>query len=205
LLGGPLARTYEAVAIHRRSETPMNTRIRCVLAKTFLLVALAAAGAPAGAQTSEVPYKALMDTARAHAVVAAFDHSSFGGAAAIYPRDANGATMRVRTGNYMLWKIVHLFASDRRVERIALPVFRQVCTLKKLRYARNVACRLNARIAVTHRGQTNNFNIVVSRNVGRFVAPKPGEDMSVIHSGVAATIDDAVTGVAAQLRRMGAL
>ena len=179
--------------------------IRCILASTLLAAAFGLVSPTARAQSSEVPFKTLMDTARAHAVVAAFDQPTFERATAIYPRDARGARMQVRTGNYMLWKIVHLFRSDRRVEQIALPVFRQHCTLKKSRYANTVACRLNARIAVTHRGRTNIFNIAVTRNVGRFVAPKPGEDMSVIHSGIAATVDDAVKGLAVQLRRMGAL
>ena len=183
----------------------MITVIRCIVACTLLATAFGSISTPARAQTSEVPYKPLMDTARAHAVVAAFDQPAFERATAIYPRDALGATMQVRTGNYMLWKIAHLFRSDRRVERISLPVFRQLCTLKKGQYANTVACRLNARIAVTHRGRTNIFNIIVNRNVGRFVAPKPGEDMSVIHSGISATVDDAVNGLAVQLRRMGAL
>jgi len=177
----------------------------CILACCLLSAAFEAAAATKYRLDLEVPYKTLMDTARAHAVVAAFDRASFERANASYPQNEAGTPVAVRTGNYMLWKITHLFASDQRVERIALPVFRQLCTLKKTQYATAVTCRLNARIAVTHRGQTNIFNIVVNRNVGRFVALKPGEDMSVIYSGIAATVDDAVKGLAVQLRRMGAL
>ncbi len=179
----------------------MMTVMRRALATLLMLFASHAAGA----QTTEVPYKALMSTAAAHAVVAAFDRASFERATASYPRDESGAPMAVRTGNYMLWKIVHLFRSERRVERIAMPVFRQVCQLKKSQYATTVACRLNATLVITHRGQTRTVNLVAARNVGRFVAPKPGEDLSVIHSGVAATVDDAIKGVAHHLRQMGAL
>jgi hypothetical protein len=157
------------------------------------------------AQTHEVPYKTLMDTARAHAVVAAFDRASFEAAAASYPRDEVGGATTVRTGNYLLWKITHLFPSDRRVERIALPAFREDCTLKKSAYGNTVACHLTATIAVTHDGKTERINFVRNRNVGRFVVPKPGEDWSVIYSGLAAMLDDVVKGLARRLRHMGAL
>jgi hypothetical protein len=175
-----------------------------VLALAVPLFTIGVTGA-AGAQTSEVPYQALMATARTHAVVGAFDRASFERAVAAYPGDESGRVMAVRTGNYLLWKIVHLFRSDRTVERIALPAFRQVCLLKKSQYATTVVCRLTASLKVTHRGRTRTVNLVASRNVGRYVAPKPGEDMSVIHSGVAATVDDAVKAVAHHLRQMGAL
>jgi len=179
----------------------MRTVTGLILAHALLLLGLGAAAA----QTTEVPFKALMDTARAHAVVAAFDRDAFEHATASYPRDDAGGTMAVRTGNYMMWKIVHLFPSDRTVERIALPVFALVCAPRKSQYATTVACRLSASFAVTDRGATRRINLVVNRNVGRFVLPKPGEDMGVVQSGVAATVDDAVNGLAVHLKRMGVL
>jgi hypothetical protein len=181
----------------------MPSVLRAILVNAALFIVVAAA--PAQGQTHEVPYKTLMDTARAHAVVAAFDGPSFNAAAASYPRDEAGGATTVRTGNYLRWKITHLFQSDRRVERIALPSFREICVLKKSQFGNTVACRLNATIAVTHGGQTRRFNFVINRNVGRFVLPKPGEDWSVTYSGLAATLDDVVKGLAVQLRRMGAL
>jgi hypothetical protein len=183
----------------------MTLVLRSIPAIAIVLILAAAAAAPANAQSLEVPYKTLMQTTRAHAVVAAFDRASFEAAEASYPSDEAGGHMTVRTGNYMLWKITHLFASDRRVERIALPAFRQICILRKTQYASTVICRVNATFAVTQGGETRRFNLIGTRNVGRFVTPKPGEDMSVVYSGIAANIDDAVKGLAVQLRRMGAL
>ena len=179
--------------------------LRTMPAKFALFIVFALATTSAHGQTHEVPYKTLMDTARAHAVVAAFGAASFDAAAASYPRNEAGGVTTVRTGNYLRWKITHLFQSDRRVERIALTRFRETFTLKRSQYGNTVACRLTATIAITHGGQTRRFNFAVRRNVGRFVTPKPGEDWSVTYSGLAATLDDVVKGLAVQLRRMGAL
>jgi hypothetical protein len=181
----------------------MKRAQRWIFAATMLPVMLVAT--LAAAQTHEVPYKSLMDTARAHAVVAAFDRASFEAATVIYPRDEAGGTTSVRAGNYMLWKITHLFQSSQRVERIALPAFRESCVLKKSQYGNTVFCNLSTTVAVTHNGQTRRFNFAVTRSVGRFVAPKHGEDWAVIYSGIAATIDDVVKRLNAQLRQMGAL
>jgi hypothetical protein len=183
----------------------MSSALRSVLANAAVLLLFATAATPAFGQSREVPYKTLRDTARAHAVVAAFDRASFEAAGASYPRDEAGGTTTVGTGNYLRWKITHLFQGDRRVDQIALPNFRETCALTKSQYGNTVACRLNATIAVSHDGQTRRFNFVVNRNVGRFVLPKPGEDWSVIYSGLAATLDDVVKGLAVQLRQIGAL
>lgn len=183
----------------------MAPALRSLFATLLLPILLAVMVTPAVAQTHEVPYKALMDTAKAHAVVAAFDRASFEAAEARYPLDEGGAMTSVRTGNYLLWKIAHLFQSDRRVERIALPAFQETCTLEKTSYGNIVGCRLTATVAVTHAGQTRRFNFVVNRNVGRFVRPKAGEDWGVVYSGLAVTLDDVVKDLAAQLRQMGAL
>ncbi|MEJ2119800.1 MAG: hypothetical protein P8Z76_03660 [Alphaproteobacteria bacterium] len=183
----------------------MTTNLRCSLASALLLLVFAATAAPAFGQSHEVPYKSLRDTARAHAVVAAFDHASFEAATVVYPRDEAGGTTNVRAGNYMLWKITHLFASDRRVERIALSAFHETCILKTSQYGNTVFCNLSATVAVTHAGQTRRFKFVGTRNVGRFVTPKHGEDWAVIYSGIAATIDDMVKRLAVQLRQIGAL
>ena len=183
----------------------MSSALRSVLATALLSILVAGAPTQAAAQTHEVPYKSLMDTAKAHAVVAAFDRASFEAAEARYPLDEGGAMTGVRTGNYLLWKITHLFQSDRRVERIALPAFQETCTLEKTSYGDIVGCRLTATVAVTHAGQTRRFNFVVNRNVGRFVRPKAGEDWGVVYSGLAVTLDDVVKQLAVSLRQMGAL
>jgi len=180
---------------------PQRSMLAAALLPILLLLPLAAANA----QTHEVPYKSLMDTAKAHAVVAAFDRASFEAAEARYPLDEGGAMTSVRTGNYLLWKITHLFPSDRRVERIALPAFQETCTLEVTGYGNIVGCRLTATVAVTHAGQTRRFNFVVNRNVGRFVQPKAGEDWGVVYSGLAVTLDNVVKGLAAQLKSIGAL
>jgi len=183
----------------------MASALRSVLATALLSILFAGAATQATAQTHEVPYKSLMDTAKAHAVVAAFDRASFEAAEARYPLDEGGATASVRTGNYLLWKITHLFQSDRRVEHIALPAFQETCTLETTGYGNIVGCRLTATVAVTHVGQTRRFNFVVNRKVGRFVQPKAGEDWGVVYSGLAVTLDDVVKGLAAQLKGIGAL
>jgi len=159
----------------------------------------------ASAQSSEVPYRALRATAKAHAVVASFDRASFMRATAAYPADVQGRTVSVGVGNYMMWKIVHLFASERRVQRIALVAFEERCELRGGQYAETVMCRLTALVSITHDGRTRSANIAVNQNVGRFVRPKPGEDLGVMHSGLASTIDKAVLSVKQLLRQMGAL
>jgi hypothetical protein len=183
----------------------MSYLTRFAVLTIFGILAVSASASAAVWMAREVPYKTLMDSARAHAVVAAFDHPSFERAEASYPIDGPGLTTPIGTGRYLLWKITHLFPSDRRVERIALPAFRETCTVKKSQFGDTVACHVNATIAVTHGGKTRRFNFVVNRDVGRFVLPKPGEDWSVIYSGLASTLDDVVKGLAVQLRRMGAL
>lgn len=183
----------------------MTPALRSISAAAALLFVVIAAVAPTNAQTHEVPFKELMDTAKAHAVVGAFDQASFDAAAATYPRDEAGGTTTVRTGRYLMWKITHLFTSDRRVERIALPAFREICILKTSQLGNTVHCNLSATIAVMHDGATRRFNFAVTRNVGRFVTPKAGEDWAVVYSGLAATLDDVVNRLAAQLRQMGAL
>jgi len=180
---------------------PQRSIFAAVLLPILLLLPLTAANA----QTHEVPYKSLMDTAKAHAVVAAFDQASFEAAAATYPLDEAGGTTTVRPGRYMMWKIAHLFPSDRRVERIGLSAYQEVCILKTSQYGNTVLCNLSGTVVITHNGQTRRYNFATTRNVGRFVTPKRGEDWAVVYSGIAATVDDVVKGLAAQLKSIGAL
>ena len=98
-----------------------------------------------------------------------------------------------------------MFSSGQRVQRIALVAFEERCALRGSQFSETVICRLTALVSVTYKGRTRSANLAVTRNVGRFVRPKPGEDMAVVHSGLASTIDETVKGVQRLLRQMGAL
>ena len=145
------------------------------------LITLLLAG-PAFADGEEVAYKALMETARAHKIVAAFDKASFAAAVASYPASETGGVYLVRPGRYMMWKIVHLFPSDRSLEAIVLEHFEERCIARKKGYVFRVECILRATLVVRADGRSLSISLADARDVGGYYPPKPGRSPAVIHS-----------------------
>ena len=180
----------------------MTAFARCISA-TFL--ALLFAG-PAFAGEDEVAYKALMDTARAHKIVAAFDQASFAAAVAFYPASESGGIYRVRPGRYMMWKIVHLFTSDRMAEAIVLKRFEERCVARKKGYiSSRVECTLRATVLFRAGGKTLTIALADARDTGGYYPPKPGRSPTVIHSLVTPPVDAAVQQIKARLTAAGIL
>lgn len=166
------------------------------------LLALLVAG-PAYADGEEVAYKALMATARAHKIVAAFDEASFAAALASYPASETGGLYRVRPGRYMMWKIVHLFTSTQSVEAIVLKHFEERCIARKKGYILRVECTLRASLVVRAGGRSLNITLADARDVGGYYPPKPGRDPAVIHSLIVPSVDAAVRQIKARLTAAG--
>lgn len=176
------------------------TMIARSVSAAFLALVLAG---PAFADGEEVAYKALMATARAHKVVAAFDEASFASAVASYPASETGGLYRVRPGRYMMWKIVHLFPSNRSVEAIVLKNFEERCIARKKGYVSRVECTLRATLVVRAGGQSLSITVADARDVGGYYPPKPGRSPAVIHSLVVPSVDAAVQQIKARLTAVG--
>ena len=166
----------------------------------FLVLLLAG---PAYADGEEVAYKALMATARAHKIVAAFDEASFAAATASYPASEAGGLYRVRPGRYMMWKIVHLFSSTQRAEAIVLKHFEERCIARKKGYIFRVECTLRATLEVRAGGQSLSISLADARDVGGYYPPKAGRDPAVIHSLIVPSVDAAVQQIKARLTAAG--
>ena len=157
------------------------------------------------ADGEEVDYKALMQTARAHKVVSAFDEGSFARAVASYPASETGGLYRVRPGRYMMWKIVHLFPGNRGAEAIALKNFEERCIALKKGYVSRVKCTLRATLLVWASGQSLTIAVADARDVGGYYPPKSGRSPAVIHSLVTPSVDAAVLQIKARLTAAGIL
>ncbi len=166
----------------------------------FLVLLLAG---PAYADGEEVAYKALMATARAHKIVAAFDEASFAAAVASYPASETGGLYRVRPGRYMMWKIVHLFSSAQTAEAIVLKYFEERCIARKKGYIFRVECTLRATLEVRAGGQSLSIAVADARDVGGYYPPKEGRDPAVIHSLIVPSVDAAVRQIKARLTAAG--
>ncbi len=169
------------------------------------LLALFLAG-PAFAGEDEVAYKALQETARAHKIVAAFDEASFAAAVAFYPASETGGIYRVRPGRYMMWKIVHLFTSDRKAEAIVLKRFEERCTARKKGYiSSRVECTLRATVLFRAGGKSLVITVADARDAGGYYPPKPGRSPAVIHALITPSVDAAVQQIKARLTAAGIL
>lgn len=187
-------------ALSIANEDPTVTMFARSISAAFL--ALLVAG-PAFADGEEVAYKALMATARAHKVVAAFDEASFAAATASYPASETGGLYRVRPGRYMMWKIVHLFTSAQSAEAIVLKHFEERCIARKKGYIFRVECTLRATLAVRAGGKSLSIIVADARDPGGYYPPKEGRDPAVIHSLIVPSVDAAVRQIKARLKAAG--
>jgi hypothetical protein len=164
--------------------------------------ALMLAAMPVRADDAEVPYRQLMATAKAHAVIAAFDETSFASAIAAYPASAKGGAIALRPGRYLMWKLIRLFASDRRVDRVRLTRFQEVCTPRPGQFSTSVVCDLLIHVTVEWDGKRYTAD-ATTENIARYIRPEPGKDRAVIYSIVTRPIDGAVRSIARDWRLAG--
>lgn len=166
------------------------------------VAAFALAALPVHADDAEVPYRQLMATSKANAVVGSFDEVSFAIAVAAYPASETGEVMPVRPGRYLMWKLVQLFPSDRRVDRIRLTSFQEGCTPHRGDFSTTVKCKLDIRVVVEQNGGLHPVD-ATAEHTARYIRPEPGKDPAVIYSIVTTPIDAAVKQIAREWRRIG--
>ena len=172
----------------------------------FLAMAwLTALAGTAAAAEAEVPWQDVAANLKRHTVVANIDQESFAAATARYPLSASDGTYPVRVGRYLMWKIVGLFTSDRRVDLMRLSSFVMSCRTNPAVAATEVICDLNAAILLRYGGSTRVIDISSNRNVGRFFDPAKADYASVVYAELRDPLDRAVEQIKTELSAAGVL
>jgi hypothetical protein len=181
--------------------------MRVALRATFgilLAAGLAIHGASAAGE-AEVPWQGVAANLKAHKIVANVDQDSFARATARYPLTQSNGNYPIRTGRYLMWKIVGLFTSDQHVELLRLASFVMSCRTSKAMVDTEVICDLNAAVLVRNGGRTRVIDISSNRNVGRFFDPAKPDYAPVIYAEIRDPLDRAILQVQAELKAAGIL
>jgi len=173
-------------------------------AAIFALAALLLA-VSAGAADYEVPWRDVRANVEAHRVIGAIDETSFADAVAMYPgTQDNTGHYAVGVGRLLMWKIVHLFASDQTVKVIRLASFEERCNARTDKFGSSVECTLAAVVEVEEGGETHLIDFETTEPVGAWMRPTEPYRPAVA-AEIRIPVDEFVAHIGSELRAAGIL